>query len=122
MDVEKKRDLATRGIGLVLVGVGGLFLQLEVFSVLREAEAHESSISTSLLGVAAGPIFLMFGLLMLLFGSSALGGDGVIGRRVRGADGQPSQVLGWVVVILLFMPGFALFLWLQLRLHALGFD
>lgn len=122
MDAAKKSDLATRAVGLAFAGLGGLFLELHVFSVLREAKAHESSISTSLLGVAVGPIFLLLGLLLFLFGSSALGPDGVIGRRVRGADGKPSRVLGWVVVIALFMPGFALFLWLQLRLRELGFE
>lgn len=122
MDAEKVSDLKTRGVGLAIAVVGGLLLNLEVFGALRAAEAHEPSIRTSFVLVAAGPIFLLLGLLMAVFGSSALGSSGVIGRRVRGADGQPSRVLGWVVVILLFAPGMALYVWLQIRLGALGFE
>jgi hypothetical protein len=121
MDAARVTDLKARGLGLAVAGLGGLLLRLEVFGALGDAESHASSVSVSLTLLVLSTALVLLGLLLVLFGSSAVGPSGILGRRVRGADGKPSRVLGVLVVLVLFAPGIAIYAWLQLRLHELGY-
>jgi hypothetical protein len=121
VDAARVNDLKARGLGLVLAGLGGFLLRLEVFGVLDEVEAHASSVHVSPTMLLLPSALVVLGLLLIVLGASVIGPHGVLGRWVRGGATEPSRLRGAAVVLLLFVPGIAIYVWLQLHLHELGF-
>src|SRR5690349_3261249 len=57
----------------------------------------------------------------LAVGASTIGPHGVVGRWARAGKAEPSPLRGALAVLVLFTPGIVIYIWLQLRLHELGF-
>jgi hypothetical protein len=111
--------LKVRGAGLVLIAAGGLLFKLGFLDVLRDAAAHESSVSSSLTALVLAPIALLLGLAALILGAGA---NDALGRWFKGADGQPNRVRQVLAAVVLMVPGLLLYGWLRMRLSDLGFN
>lgn len=121
MESAKTTDLKARGAGLALVAIGGWLLKYGFFDVLRDAEANAPRVSTSMKAVLVAPAFVMLGLLLVVIGAPGDGSSGAGRYFVRASDRKLTP-LGWVLTMLTLAPGLVLYLWLQERLSALGFE
>jgi hypothetical protein len=121
MDAAKSMDLKARAGGLGLATCGGFLLKIGFFDVLRDAEGGETHVSTSLKAVLVAPGILVLGLLLIVIGAPGDGSEG-IGRHFTNAADRRLKPLGWVLVMLMLLPGLVMYLWLQSRLSELGFE
>ncbi len=121
MESAKATDLKARGAGIALLGIGGWLLKVSFFDVLCDAEANAPKVSTSMKALLLSPAFVMFGLLLIVIGAPGDGSSGVGRYFVRAADRKLTP-LGWMLALLTLAPGLVLYLWLQDRLSALGFE
>jgi hypothetical protein len=121
MDAAKTLDLKARAGGVALAACGAFLLKTGFFDVLRDAEAGAAHVSTSMKAVLVAPAFMMFGLLLMVIGAPGDGGSG-IGRHFTNAADRKLKPLGWVLAIATLLPGLVLYLWLDSRLSALGFE
>jgi hypothetical protein len=114
-------DLKARGAGVAVAASGAFLLKIGFFDVLRDAEAGATRVSTSMKAVVVAPGFLALGLFLLVFGAPGDGSQG-IGRHFSDVSTRKLKPLGWLLVILILLPGLGLYLWLQSRLSELGFE
>lgn len=123
MDAATTLDLKARAGGVALVACGAFLLKIGFFDVLRDAEAGAAHVSTSMKAVLVAPAFVMFGLLLMVIGAPGDGGSGSgFGRHISNASTRKLKPLGWALVIVTLLPGLVMYLWLDSRLSALGFE
>lgn len=118
---DNPNDTKARLAGIGLVAVGAFLFKLGFLDVLRAAEAHAPSVSTSTKAVGVAPGFALLGLLLVVIGAP---GDGSAGpsRYIVNASDRRLKPLGWLIVAVVFAPGLVLWLWLSARLRELGYD
>lgn len=121
MDAAKTLDLKARAGGVALTACGAFLLKTGFFDVLRDAEAGAAHVSTSMKAVLIAPVFVLFGVLLMVIGAPGDGGSG-FGRHFINASDRKLKPLGWVLAMVTLLPGLVLYLWLDSRLSALGFE
>jgi hypothetical protein len=121
VDASPKNDHLYRGFGLALAGLGAFLLKLSLFDVLRDAEAHAATVSTSDKALFVAPPIILIGLFFLVIGAPRPVPTG-LGRYFVDPSGARLSTPGKVLVVALtVIPGTILYFWLQHRLAALGY-
>jgi hypothetical protein len=110
-------DTRHRLLGLGTAALGGGMIYYFIFRVLELARAGVEEVSYSVKGAALGPLFILIGIALLIFGEK---GEQAISQEKNGK--KSLSPIGWVVTGIAIVIGLATYFWFDGELKKLGYS
>ena len=110
-------DVKTRLGGLFLMLMGGGFTWYFLYKPLQDAANHVANLSYTTKGVILGPILILAGLGMVVFGDT-------LKPLLQKPGGNRKQLtpLGWVLTLLVAAVGIGIMIWFENQIKGYGYN
>ena len=113
MSSASNNNFPERGVGILALVGGFVFIYLGIYKPISDAANHEPSISVSMKAAVIAPLVLALGVVYTVFGPLTAG---ILGPRNR-----PS-ILGWAFYIFFTILGFLVYWWVKSVVNGYGYS